>query len=128
MTKSDTAALSDKQKMALPIFASTPTVDEACKQLELSRNTFYEWLKKPEFKQELNRLRNELVEDAVSQLKLNASKAAKTLVDLTCREDHPGVQRAAANDILNHLLKYKEMHEMEERVTALEEHLKKNKC
>lgn len=127
MTKNDTLSLSARQQQAIPIFASMLNVEEACRLADISRNTFYEWLKQPLFKAELDKLRNEFVEEAIMLLKVNASKASKTLVTLTERDDSPGVQRAAANDILNHLFKYKEMEEIEVRLENLERQLKEKK-
>ena len=125
MTETDTNGLSPKQLKALPIFASITNCNEACKQAGISRDCFYEWLKQPSFKEALNKLRNDLVQDAVTQLKVNAIKAASTLIKLTDREDCPSVQRAAANDILNHVIKFQELQELENRISILEEQTKK---
>lgn len=124
MTKDDMTELSARQQQVLPIFASTLNIDEACQRAEISRNTYYEWFKQPFFKAELKRLRDELIEDAVSLLKINASKASNTLVRLMDRDDSPGVQRAAANDVLNHMFKYKEIEEIEMRLESLERQFK----
>ncbi len=121
MTKYDKNQLSPKQLKALPILASISNCDEACKKAEISRNCFYQWLKQPEFKTELERLRNEFIQDAITQLKINSTQAAMTLAALTKRTDNPTVQRAAANDILNHVVKFKDMMEFEQRLSKLEE-------
>ncbi len=125
MTKTDINSLSPKQLKALPILASEVNCNEACRQVGISRDCFYEWMKQPLFKTELNKMRNELVQDAVIQLKVNAIKATSTLVKLTDRDDNPGVQRAAANDILNHVVKFQELQELEDRITVLEEQTKR---
>ena len=128
MTNKDSLELSQKQIAAITFFIGNKSVDEACKEAGISRNAYYEWLKEPAFKDELNRLRNEVVEDAIGQLKTNTTKAANTLVSLLDREDHPAVQRAAANDILGHVMKFIELKEMEERLINLENVLEsKNK-
>jgi hypothetical protein len=125
MTKTDTNSLSSKQLKALPTLASVVNCNEACKQIGISRDCFYEWMKQPLFKAQLNKLRNDLVQDAVMQLKVNAIKAADTLIKLTDREDSPSVQRASANDILNHVVKFQELQELEDRVAILEEATKR---
>jgi len=43
-----------------------------------------------------------------------------TLSLLLERDDNPSVQRAAANDILNHVGKFKELQELQERIEKLE--------
>ena len=124
MTKSDTN-LSPKQLKALPILASVINCSEACKQADISRDCYYEWLKQPLFKAELDKMRNELIQNPVMQLKVNASRAVSTLIKLTEREDSPNVQRAAANDLLKHLAKFQEMHELEDRISVLEKATKR---
>lgn len=123
MTKNDTNALSPRQIKALPILVAIPNCDEACKKVGISRNCYYEWLKIPAFKIALDEFRNAIVQEAIAQLKANSVKAADTLVSLTARNENPSVQRAAANDILNHVMKFKEMMEFEERISALEKRL-----
>ncbi len=123
MTKSDTLSLSERQKQALPIFASNLTIEEACERAGISRNTFYEWLKEPQFKSELDRLRNEIVNEAVNHLKITSTKAAKTLGNLLERDDSPTVQRAAANDVLGHVMKFMELKELEDRLADIERYI-----
>ncbi len=116
-------SLSKRQTQALPIFASNLTIEEACERAGISRNTFYEWLKEPQFKLELDRLRNEIVNEAVNHLKITSTKAAKTLGDLLERDDSPTVQRAAANDVLGHVMKFMELEELEDRLADIERHM-----
>jgi len=123
MTESDKLSLSKRQTQALPIFASNLTIEEACERAGISRNTFYEWLKEPQFKSELERLRNEIVNEAVNHLKITSTKAAKTLGDLLERDDSPTVQRAAANDVLGHVMKFMELKELEDRLADIERHI-----
>lgn len=123
MTEHDKSRLSRAQIRAIPVIVSARNIEEACKRLGISRNCYYEWMKLPEFSEEIARLRNQLVNDAVVQLKANAIKAASTLSGLMDREDAPAVQRAAANDVLNHVVKFKEMEEFEKRLNAIEKTL-----
>lgn len=123
MTKNDTLSLSARQQQALPIFASNLTIEEACECAGISRNTFYEWLKEPQFKLELDRLRNEIVNEAVNHLKITSTKAARTLAGLLERDDSPTVQRSAANDVLGHVMKFMELKELEDRLADIERHI-----
>jgi thiazole synthase ThiGH ThiG subunit len=122
MTKSDENQdqLTPRQVAALPYFAANASVEAACETADISRETYYKWLKNPVFKLELDRLRNEIVNDAVNQLKATTVKAAITLSLLLERDDNPSVQRAAANDILNHVGRFKELQELQERIEKLE--------
>ena len=122
MTESDENQdqLTHRQITALPYFAANASVEASCEEADISRETYYKWLKNPVFKSELDRLRNEIVNDAVNQLKATTVKAAKTLSSLLDRDDNPSVQRAAANDILNHVGRFKELQELQERIEKLE--------
>jgi hypothetical protein len=53
---------------ALPFFISGSSIEGACKEAEISRETYYEWMKQPLFKSELEGLRNEVVSDAIGNL------------------------------------------------------------
>lgn len=112
--------LTPRQIKALPCFAANASIEASCKEADISRETYYQWLKNPAFKSELDRLRNEIVNDAVNQLKATTVKAATTLSSLLDRDDNPSVQRAAANDILNHVGRFKELQELQERIEKLE--------
>lgn len=127
MTECDTNELTDRQLKALPFFASSTSIEAACREADVSKETFYRWIKEPLFKSELDRLRNEIVSDAVNHLKIITTKAATTLSSLLDREDIPGVQRAAANDILGHVMQFMKLKEMEERLKRLENNLRIHK-
>lgn len=124
MTERD-KELTPKQRAALPFFVGSKTVEEACKEAGISRNRYYEWLKEPGFSGELNRVREEIVFEAIGQLKASATKAVSTLCNLMDRTECPSVQRAAANDVLSHIMKFKELQELEKRLDEVERLLSK---
>ena len=51
------------------------------------------------------------------KLRKNGLPRQKSLLE---REDYPAIQKAAANDILSHVMKFMELEEIEVRLTALE--------
>jgi hypothetical protein len=56
MTKPDDLQgekLSERQKKAIPFLVNSPTVDRGCKGAKISRETYYQWLSDPLFKEEL---------------------------------------------------------------------------
>ena len=72
----------------------------------------YSRLKISAFKTELDRRRSEIIEEAVNKLKYNTTRAADTLVSLLSHSN-PTIQRGVANDLLNHVAKFIEPHEIE---------------
>ncbi len=114
MKKADRA-----KEQALLVLVTTPNYTEAAKVLGISPPTIYEWLKDPVFSQELNRRRNQLVEESLDRLKNYVNKSAETLGALL-DDANPQIRRGAANDILNHVMKFKEVIEIEQRLNAIE--------
>ena len=114
------------QELVLPRLAVSSNYSKTCNELGLSQDTLYSWLHDdPEFKEQLDTMRsqvcNMVFEEAIATLKNSTTKAVTTLVALLDRDDYPAVQRAAANDILNHIQKFRELHELEVRISKLEQ-------
>ena len=121
MTEPDTSDLNERQLKALTFFAACITHEDACRQASISRNTFYEWLKEPNFKQALRQLQSSIMEDAMNSLRNCAAKAVERLVHLMEHGSNENVQRMAANDLLKHLQEYKEQEDIIARVEDLKE-------
>ncbi|MDY0044415.1 MAG: phBC6A51 family helix-turn-helix protein [Syntrophales bacterium] len=83
MAKQDNnRGLTDRQIKAIPFLVSAPTSEKGCKAAHVSRNTYYEWLKNPVFKEELNRCRDAIISESFGILKQNVTAAVDTLVNL----------------------------------------------
>ena len=107
MTKFD--GLSPKQIRALPIFCKEVNVEKACAEVGISKQTFYQWMKQPAFRTQLRNMRYLIGSESIELLKVESKRAADTLVHLLNEENPPAVRRAAANDILNYVLKFREV-------------------
>jgi len=125
MTKSDTSRvgkLSERQRKAIPFLVNAPTVEGGCKGAQISRETYYQWLSDPLFKDELKRHRDQVIEEALNVIKANVTKAVNALVGLLNTKNE-FLRRAVANDILGHVLRSKEIEDIGKRVDALERKL-----
>jgi hypothetical protein len=120
MTKKDGSGLSHKQKTAIPIIASIGNREEAARRAGISKDCLYRWLSEKSFRDAVEQLQNEIVSDSYGFLKAAVNSAVGTLIQLTTRSDCPAVQRAAANDILNHTMRFKEIMEIEKRLIQVE--------
>jgi hypothetical protein len=114
--------LTDRQLKAIPVIVTSSTYTEGCEKAKLNRTTFYEWLKNPEFKTELDRQRQEIAEEAFGILSQSLTKAVETLVGLLNHTDDR-LKRLAANDVIDYILKHKEVEDLEKRIAAIEERL-----
>jgi len=114
--------LAGRQLKAIPLIVASTTYTEGCKKAKLNRTTFYEWLKIPEFKAELERQRDEVASEAFGVLSQSLTKAVETLTGLLDTQDGR-LKRLVCKDIIEHILKYKEVKDLEERLAAIEQRL-----
>jgi HEAT repeat protein len=114
-----TNKMSRSKVKALPILATTPNYSEAARLIGCSYDQIYSWLRDPDFKNELEKLRSQLVDDAISKMKSHVTKAVDVLATLMDDESSQ-VRRAACNDILNHVGRFIELKELETRLVNLE--------
>lgn len=127
MTKKDLkeGGLTSRQIKALPHIVSARTYEEGCKAARISKNTFFRWLKEDHvFRAELYAQRDAVVEVAFDALKANITAAITTLVKLL-KTKNEYLRRSVANDILGHVLKWKETVDLERRIASLESLLEK---
>jgi len=114
--------LADRQLKAIPLIVTSTTYTEGCKKARLNRTTFYEWLKNREFKAELDKQRDEVAAKAFGLLSQSLTKAIETLVGLLDTRDDR-LKRLAAKDVVEYVLKHKELKDLEKRIEAIEESL-----
>jgi hypothetical protein len=119
MIKSDETSLTKRQLSSIPYVISSRTIEEGCRKAGISTQTFYKWLKNPVFDEELKRQQGGVSDKALEKLKENMTRAVDVLVALLDCE-HESIRRGAANDILNHGLKARELGEIEERLSSIE--------
>ena len=114
--------LTTKQLKAIPRILAAKTYEDGCKAARISKTCFYDWMQDEAFKAELQRQRGELVETAFAMVAQSVERAASTLVTLLDATDDR-VKRLAANDIIGHHLKHRELVDLEDRITVIEERL-----
>ena len=118
----DPKTLTAKQARVIPYLLGAPSVEEGCKRAKVSKVTVYNWLKEENFRQELKRQRDELIERALNSLKANLTLATETLVKLLGSKSEP-IKARAAEDIIEFAQKAIEHEELEKRIEALEQRL-----
>ena len=113
------AELTERQQKAIPFIVGASTYTKGLTEAQVSRKTFYAWIKVPEFKQELVRQREQVAEAALGVLEQNLTRAVEALAGLLDTEDER-LRRQAANDIIEHFLNYRQTKNLAERLEALE--------
>lgn len=112
-------ALNPRQLKTIPLLIGCDTVEEAARKAGIARGTLHGWLKNEEFQKAVSTARNKLLDKAMHKLMSLSMKAVITLEGLLNAESE-AVRRAAANDVLGHVLKYRELSEIEERLETVE--------
>ena len=114
--------LTDRQLKVIPLIVTSPTYSEGCKKAKLNRTTFYEWLKSPEFKAELDRQRDDIATEAFGILSQGLTKAVETLVTMLDNKDDR-LKRLTAKDIIDFIIRHKEVEDLDKRLAAVEQRL-----
>jgi hypothetical protein len=121
MNTSWEAALSPKQRKTLRSLLENGDVKAAAAAANVSRTTVYSWLADPVFAKLLHEAEAEALQEISRQLALTGAAAVRTITALM--EDSgapPSIRLRAADMILSHLLRLKEMSDIEARLSDLE--------
>lgn len=114
--------LNQRQIKTIPILIGCDTVEEAARQAGIARGTIYSWLKLEEFQNAVESARKKLLDRAMNKL-LNVAMDAVLALEKLLTAESEAVRRAAANDILNHIQRQRELKEFEGRLAAVEQTL-----
>jgi phage terminase small subunit len=118
--------LTERQLKAIPHLVAAPTYTEGAEKAQISRKTLYEWLKNPEFREELDYQRDEVTRQTLDELEQGMTKAVNTLVGLLDTEDQR-LKRLVCNDIIEHVLKHRVILDFEQRLDWIEDKLSEKK-
>lgn len=122
MIKSDSSEkqVTPRQLKFICLLLSAKSQEAALRQANLSRQTLATWMKNPRFSDELKRRRDELINEAFEALKRSAKQAAEVLIALL-KSSNEHIRRHAANDVIDHVLRARELEQVVERISVLEE-------
>jgi hypothetical protein len=108
----------------LMALACGATIENAARSAGVSTTTVHRRMREPEFQQELQKVRADMVQRVAGMLTGAAGEAVKTLVALLNPSVPPVVRLGAARAILELGVKLRESAELEQRITVLEEQLR----
>ena len=122
MIKNET--LSEKQMKAIQLLMRSLPVAEVARDTGVNRVTIYRWLKNDLFNAELDKRKNELIERSSRKLAGAMDQAINVLIDLL-KSKQQNVRRLAAGNLIDYCLKFSDVTDLEKRIKALEEAIKK---
>lgn len=115
------------RKIALDVIR-LPTYTEVIKENHISKKTFYELQKDPDFVEILREIRVETWENAINTIMGNVEDSVKILVEIMKDpKASPNARIKAANSILNRGAEYYEDVNILDRIENLEELAESNK-
>lgn len=110
-----------KQKKAIVALLSSATVEEAAEKANLSERTLYRYLNDPVFRLHLNSAEADTIDATTRQLLDLQGDALAAIRDvLNDSEVSPSIRLRAAVAVLDQVLKYRTLRNMEGRLLALE--------
>lgn len=112
-------SLTNRQIKAIANFLASSSIEETCRKSNISKATFYKWIKNKTFKDYLNQKRDEMIKSALDILKISLEKAVSTLIKLIS-SNNENIRRLASKDIIEHTLKSIELEDIEQRLEKVE--------
>ncbi len=116
-----TKPLTARQKKAIAAILTARNYEEAIPAAGVCRQTFYTYLRNPNFKAELDRQLNQLTDGAMGRIKSAAGEAVEKMRALLDSESET-IRLRAAQGIIDYTLKAREL-EIGARLDEIEKHL-----
>ena len=113
-------ALTERQRVALPIALAAPTVNAGLQAAGISRSTWHRWKLEPAFRQALTELQREGLRESIGDLEGGSRYAVSSLLGLLTSKDER-VRLAAARDTLTLALRGAELLDLETRIARIED-------
>ena len=112
--------ITPKQYTAIQAVLTERTVRDAAKVAKVNERTMARWLKEDAFQRALQDAQNALVDAAVRNLTRLTENAIASLEDCLSNTEPSPVRLRAATVVLDRVLRYKELVELEKRLARLE--------
>lgn len=127
LENSDNHSLTAKQSRAIGYLLTCRTAGDAAKKSGVTERTVFAWMKLDNFRAALRDASRETIDNASRRLMQGQGEALDALSALIAKGRNESVRRAAAVDWLNITLKYQDLNDIDERLTALEAAIYDNK-
>ena len=113
--------LRTKQKRAIKALLEYRTIATAAEAASVSERTIYRWFDVPAFRAALNKAEGQAIDAATRNL-LTLSKAAINVFYEIMQDEtiSPGVRLRAADRVMDHLVRLRELRDIEQRLVNLE--------
>lgn len=114
--------LSAKQERALEALLLEPNIRAAARSAKVGETTLFRWLNEADFSQMYRAARRKIFDDALSDLQKATGEAVATL-RRNLQAESEGAQIRAAIALIELAIRGRELGELEDRISTLEERL-----
>ncbi|HEV2125560.1 MAG TPA: hypothetical protein VGW38_22640 [Chloroflexota bacterium] len=116
--------MNQNQARAITALLSSPTIREAAEAAGVTERTIHRYMQEPAFQAALREAEGRAIDDAVRQLVGLASDAIETLrMILANPKVSPSVRLRAAAGVLDFMMRMREVRNVEQRLSRLEEQI-----
>ena len=113
--------LKPKQNKAIKALLEYRTVGAAAAAAGVAERTIYRWFEVPVFRAALARAEGDAIDQATRNLLALSNSAIGVFKDILNDKDiSPGIRLRAADRVMDHLIRLRELRDVEQRLTALE--------
>jgi hypothetical protein len=113
--------LTTRQIKMIAALLSSQTIGEACQIVGVTRTTLTRWLSDPMFTAALSAAEGDSINTSSRSFLAGQEEARETIREIMTSGQNDAVRLKAANDWLNLLFKYREVDQLEERISKLEQ-------
>lgn len=117
--------VSAKQQEFITEFIQTGSIKCTCQKTGIVKQTYYNWLNNPDFKEELKKQQENYYENSLSSIKTLFALAVETQEELL-KSDNEFVRLRAANSVINKNARILEAVEHRERLKNIERKIHEN--
>ena len=117
--------LSDKQLKFIDAYFQEQSINAICKKLDITRATYYNYLKDDAIKQEISNNRYNLLSTTTDYLQSSLNECSKILMDIIKSDTTaPQIKINAINSIFSNCTKLTEQLDLLDKINVLEDKLK----
>lgn len=120
-------SITTKQARAIACLLSERTTGKAAVKAQVTERTLYTWLADKDFRAALRSAEADMLETVTRRLSSGQTLALDTLEKLIQSARHESTKLTACVSWLNMFIKYRDMADIDERLTALEAAINGNK-
>jgi predicted DNA-binding protein YlxM (UPF0122 family) len=122
MQDTNTNDLTDKQKKFIDLYFKYNSINDICKELDISRQTYYNYLNNEIIRNEIDRIRTQYIENVTTYLQDNLMTCSIKLMEIIQDDKTTANTKInAINSVFNNCIKLTEQTEIIDKINKIKE-------